>query len=76
MFIQKMIPSRLKSNIGHGGNLLRSLYLKLLKPQPQTHKASGSANLLKGLLASLTLLVCANPIPGFALSLMTFKIVV
>lgn len=68
MFIQKMIPSRLKSNIGHGGNLLRSLYLKLLKPQPQTHKASGSANLLKGLLAPLTLLVCASPTPGFALS--------
>lgn len=62
-----MIISRLKSNTIRMIAVLASLYLKLFKPQPQTHEAHSLSPIVMGFIASL-LLLSANPHPGFALS--------
>ncbi len=63
-----MIKARLKSNSVFFLHLLTFKHLKLHKPQPQTYDTHGSSLMNKGLIASLLLLLCANPKAGFALS--------
>jgi len=68
MFIQKISPSRLKSNMTHVCNLLSCSYLKLFKIHFQKNEVLKGIYALTGLLSSLVILLSANPSPGFALS--------
>ncbi len=63
-----MIRTSLKSYINEILHLLRFVHLRIEQPQPQTYEVSKRSPIFMSLIASLLILVCANPNPGFALS--------